>query len=858
MRHDTAIPRALHDEAVASVKGALGAFWSSLFRDQGLVDALLAARVLGAGQLSIDAMEALSLRDHAGSPVLHREHWHPLVIRLSRRNTATALTVGMPDTPVVGAQDASGDVYLPGEVFVVGGNAAYSKVNTYPIEVMEGRPLVRVVTALCDSVSVPRHVLSQGRDFSVERGVLVIRKEQDPFDSDGYRIEGDGDDRIAVLWACDAEFDHDYVSDFLGYPLGLHAPSTEAASRMLSALWDAVTLGLTPTSLNKILGAVFDVPMVERDTAVESVTADGDDSIVVTGDRVYRIETSRLSELARTAGSALKAGSFLTDEVRVHWGLSADDVAELHARGLLGRIVLPPGSVAGVDETVVIEPGLRTVEEDGWWFRLNDGDSADSPFWRAVFARTTEEERKALCGAMGWSAASHAQVNPFEALGPVALANHILVRTTRAPLSDPSAGLALDYLHRLVPAFASLLVVQETDASDGRDALVLALDRGLEMFDLDSWAQSGSCGTNSTYISAVAREGADIVVTAAAHSTSTAYQYTAHTRSSLSGSGVYAMHISPSAGHDVAGVSFSGVSSHTDSVKRSLRLYWFYYDKDGNFIAEGYKSVSVNAGASVSWTTTSVPPAGACYVSVFFAVQLGTAGVSWRTSGLSVRPVFAQGGDSVSSAPTVTRAEVDSEAAGGSVFDMAAWAASSSNRPYMSDRTSVSSADGVVTVTALVASTSSHYTNYKRLSLADSRVYAMPIPDGIAHFPGSDAHLSISGTAAHTRSVTTPFSVWWFYYDEDGKFIGDRSEDRPDGYVAARSFSIAADTTLAWKASTVPPAGARYVSVFFAARLDEAGAELYVRDIAVRGVFSGMAAVDDVFFRLIPVAATEV
>ena len=293
MRHDTAIPRVLHDEAAASVKDALGAFWSSVFRDQELVDALLAARVLSAAQMHIDVMEALSLRDHSSSPVFHREHWHPIVVRLSKRNTATALTVGMPDTPVLGRQAADGAVYLPNEVFVVGGNALYSKVNTYPIEAMEGCPLVRVATALCDSVSTPRHVLSQGRDFSVERGVLVIRKEQDPFDAGGYRIVEDGDDRLAVLWACDAELDRDNVSDFLGYPLGLHAPSTPAASQMLSALWDAVTLGLTPISLSRVLGAVFGVPVVERDTVVELVTKDEGDSIVVTGDEVYRIETGR-------------------------------------------------------------------------------------------------------------------------------------------------------------------------------------------------------------------------------------------------------------------------------------------------------------------------------------------------------------------------------------------------------------------------------------------------------------------------------------------------------------------------------------------------------------------------------------
>jgi len=493
MRHDTAMPRGLHDEAAASVKEALGAFWSSVFRDQDLVDALLLARALSAGQMHVDAMEALSLRDHSGSPVLHREHWHPLLVRLSKRNTASAVTVGMPDTPVLGPQDDSGEVYLPGEVFVVGGNALYSKVNTYPIEGLGGCPLARVATALCDSVSAPRHVLSQGRDFALVDGVLAIRKEQDPFDTDGYRVEEDGDDRVAVLWACDAEFDRDHVSDFVGYPLGIHAPSTGAAAEMLSALWDAITLGFTPVSLDRVLGAVFGVPVVAADTTVEAVTEDGDESLVVAHDRVYRIETARLPERVK-AGAALKAGDFLTDEIAVYWGLSADDIAELLADGRLGRVALPPGSVAGVDETVVVEPGARPME-DGGWFKLNDGDSADSPFWRAVFARTTQEEREALFSA---TAGGGTTVDPFAALGPAVLSNLILVRTSRSPVADACSGAALDLLRRLVPSFASLLVVQEAEAggADGLDgADEVGMDDGADYEMVHSSAGLASAST---------------------------------------------------------------------------------------------------------------------------------------------------------------------------------------------------------------------------------------------------------------------------------------------------------------------------------------------------------------------------
>jgi hypothetical protein len=62
-------------------------------------------------------------------------------------------------------------------------------------------------------------------------------------------------------------------------------------------------------------------------------------------------------------------------------------------------------------------------------------------------------------------------VDPFATIGPVVLANLILVRTARSPVADACSGAALSLLRRLVPSFASLLVVQEVEAggADGLD-----------------------------------------------------------------------------------------------------------------------------------------------------------------------------------------------------------------------------------------------------------------------------------------------------------------------------------------------------------------------------------------------------
>ena len=554
MRHDASIPAELHDGARESVKDALGAFWSSVFRDQELVDAELTARTLSACQAYIDAMEALSLRDHSGMPVFHREHWHPALVRLSRRNTGCGLVLGMEGDPKLGPQPAD-SVFMDGEVFVLGGNAERSKVVTYPLELPEGCRLVSVRTCICSSISSPAHVLSPGRDFMLRDGILVLRREHDPFEAGGYRIEEDESDRMAVLWLCDAEFDREHVGDFLAYPLGFEVASTPAAARILSALWDVVIYGLTPKHLNLLLGALFEVPTVPEDTVVEStgreligftpftIVRDGEDitdqvgqpmfpipgpvegqllwdltycllpgdtdiglaypdkpgdvlsltldalepgggylvtyelsrtpiyargTTVVTSDAVYRVPSYLLPDYVKD-GADLKAGTFLTDELKVYHGLSKDEVQGLVNGGVLPSLEIPPGGVAGVDEPVVlsnINSQLEGEQQD--WFKLNDDDSADSPFWQAVRARTTPEERQALCGSL---ADNEGRVNPLLALGYAMLANTVLVRTTRPLASDPCAAPALAMLRRLMPSYGSLLVVQtgEVGGAGGAD-----------------------------------------------------------------------------------------------------------------------------------------------------------------------------------------------------------------------------------------------------------------------------------------------------------------------------------------------------------------------------------------------------
>lgn len=464
-----AIPHELHVGLRPAVRDGLGAFWSSLFRDQPFLDALLASRTLSATQLQIDAREALLLRDHRNLPVFHREHWHPLFIRRSGRNRGRGLSIGM-DSAVIGPQVAT-SVYLDGEVFVVGGNDEYSKVNTYPFETMNGCPLKRVLTCICDSISSPRHILVQGRDFDIAGNVLVVRKEQDPFESGGYRTVDDGtarykdedgndrDDVVAVLWVCDGEYDTNNVADFLAYPMGFDVESSETSKRVLSAYWDAVVHGITPRYLNTMLGALYDVPTAVDDETVDAVSAEGDFTNIVTGERVYRIETGRVRPDIK-AGSSLAAGEFLTDELTVYHSFSEGEFAGLVDSHVIDYVTLPAGSVGGLDVPVRVESRPSALE-DGWWFKLSADDSADSPFW----SRFSSDADRAACAAAFGRMAVGGTVDPLKTVGYAALANTVIVYTKRKLIDAGYVRTLFAALQRLMPGYSSLLTVDEVTGS---------------------------------------------------------------------------------------------------------------------------------------------------------------------------------------------------------------------------------------------------------------------------------------------------------------------------------------------------------------------------------------------------------
>ena len=326
-------------------RDGMGLFWRTLYTDQDFVESVVAGHAVAATQAAIDVDAAHAVRDHVRCPAHRRVHWSPLVVRLSGRNRAPGLRVGMDGGPRIGVQ-VDPVLYDDGSKFVVGRNMLNARTVLYRIE---GTAPVSVATCLCDSVSRPTRTLVPGSDFTLADGVLAVREDRDPFSDGAYRIVDDGADRLAIVWACDALYAAGNVRQFLGYPLGLSFSETERARRLASTLWDALVHGLTSYYFNHVIGAVYDIPVTRGVERVESVGG----GRVVTDAAVYAVADGHVAAGVET-GASLAPGTFVSDHVRVITAPSDSDFVELVSSGALCSVTLPAGSVAGVDGGLVL------------------------------------------------------------------------------------------------------------------------------------------------------------------------------------------------------------------------------------------------------------------------------------------------------------------------------------------------------------------------------------------------------------------------------------------------------------------------------------------------------------------------
>lgn len=309
----------------------LGSLWRSVHRGDGMIRGLHAARGIRRAQLYLDILESLKLQDRNGAPVFHRELWHPIVVRLSKRDTAqeNMLSVGMDGE--VGPQP-EGSVYGEGTVFSLGRLANFKDYVTYPVDAKISGGALTIV----DNVVNPSVSMERGKDYEIGNDSIIFHRSNDPLGEssrfDRYDVPGliddDGNevpDMEAVLWASDVLIDRNYVSDHLSYALGADAPSSDLVKRILNAAWSSVASGLTPELAKTLVAAMLNIPVIqnEKETVLEIYVEKDEDGnevsrVVETDKGTYRVSLKARLLPGVRPGAVMTRGDLLDESVRIY------------------------------------------------------------------------------------------------------------------------------------------------------------------------------------------------------------------------------------------------------------------------------------------------------------------------------------------------------------------------------------------------------------------------------------------------------------------------------------------------------------------------------------------------------------
>lgn len=509
------IPGGYAADAGNTLYSWLGSLWRGLHAGDGMVRGLQRARGIRLAQLYIDVLEAARLQDREGAPVFHRELWHPIVVRASRRDTAqeNMLELGK-GSMRVGPQPA-GSEYGEGAVFRMGRMAGFEGCVTYPLDADVAGGALSIV----DNVVNPTVSMERGVDFEIRNGSVIFPKGNDPLgDSSPFErydlpelVEGpDGvksADVEAVLWASDVLIDRNYISDHLSYALGADAPSSAAVKRILNAAWSSVADGLTPELVKTLMAAMLNVPAILDETeTVRDITFERDAGgnaaarIVRTDRHAYRVSMKATLLRSVRVGATLHRGDLLDETVRIYPHMNVrpgEDRYSVPARLDIPSVTLPSAILRARTEHGVYamwgESEVRrsasspgTDDRPHLYFDLGGTEADVSAFWEGVW-RDADASGTDLSKVIVGKKVSPAEFMLRNLVG----ANTLFVVVDRSQADDVSMmrdPMFFDMLSDAVPSAMRLFLV-EHDAVGGDDAADMGA--GLETTSLHASLSAG-------------------------------------------------------------------------------------------------------------------------------------------------------------------------------------------------------------------------------------------------------------------------------------------------------------------------------------------------------------------------------
>jgi hypothetical protein len=280
-----------------------GGFWTKVYANRAEPRTLAEIVTEFARQGAVDAQAAAAAVGRRSINPYRRTRLFPLEIRASQRNAIPGALLRYGDGAVYGPQ-TSGVTYNYGE----------SLLPFYLYPVPEN---LRGFASVVPRITSPADLWSPGVDvvFDQERSALIFREDPITSAAVGTSVIADGADTVATLWLVDALFDEGDVYSRHGFAFrfGRGMDSAELKD-VLAPVADAVVSGNNRELFYELLEVTTGVPRARATETVETVASDHRGWFVVTPQHVYRCP----SEPNCAAGETIAAGTFLTQDVRLH------------------------------------------------------------------------------------------------------------------------------------------------------------------------------------------------------------------------------------------------------------------------------------------------------------------------------------------------------------------------------------------------------------------------------------------------------------------------------------------------------------------------------------------------------------
>jgi len=392
-----------------NIVSSLGAFWTTFYQDVSLVKSYGGGSGLLAAQFYLNFLETAATLGKDELPVFHREQWHPIIIRKSRRDVGSSLRiVSGQQPPVFIGQQPPDTEYVPGKVYRVGAPAnRFGQVGYATIIQGWDAGIDRIM----DQIVGPKTTLLRNVHFQVLESTITFLPEYDPFKDPNFprRVVQDPQtglqDEEILLWGTHALIDKFYVRDHFGYAVELNETSTQLYMDRVSSLWNLRFGGTTLELFQESVGRMLAVPTIKEDgEIVEQVyTESNGDTSVVTNLNVYRCAALESVLPVVVPGAVLNRGDFITNTIRLYSKLDTtkffsgngrtlteflSDVPALFLpKALIGNYTAPGGFIAKWEDTDITFHGTDNNGNPKLRFDLGGQPQDLDLFWEEIWKR---------------------------------------------------------------------------------------------------------------------------------------------------------------------------------------------------------------------------------------------------------------------------------------------------------------------------------------------------------------------------------------------------------------------------------------------------------------------------------------